>query len=288
MLGYEADPDSPALSPRDTSQIHPSESSQSSFMSLRNGRSAESSLLGTETSGLPQFRNDGNIPQLSSLATKLVAEPSRQLIQSTPAVGSGSLTRVGMESSHGGMEQEDQSMEDDSETSWVAEDDNEGDNEANRRRNPACGVSVERRLSPIFREENPTSRPTLTRKVDSRPSHFLPRGVAGTRLEHASHSSTSALVGPTVAEHVVEQIKNPAYSTLSNFSERTPASSIFSNRMTSSASIFSHKLYSTQPVTTSTPQSSPILGTDVSYLPLNSYVYSSSCARVLRREPACR
>lgn len=267
MLGYEGDPDSAASSPRDTPELSPSAFSQSSLTSIRNGRSAGSSFLDDDASRLPQFRNDGNIPQLSSAATKLIAEPSRQLVQSTTAVGLESRTRTGMASSAGEMEQKDTSMEDDSESSWVAEDDGGVDSEAHSRRNPACGVSVDQRLSPIFREETTISRPSLTEKVDSRPSHSLRREVGGTRLER---SSTSAHLRVTGSEHMVEQIKNPAYRTLSKVSERTPTpGSIFSNRMTSSASIFNHKLYSTQPATTSTPQSSPVLGTDVSYLALS-------------------
>lgn len=279
-MGYEGDPDSAASSPRDTPELSPSAFLQSSLTSIRNGRSAGSSFLDDDASHLPQFRNDGNIPQLSSSATKLIAEPSRQLVQSTTAVGGlESRTRTGMASSAGGMEQKDTSMEDDSESSWVAEDDGEVESKAHGRRNPACGVSVDRRLSPIFREETTISRPSLTEKVDSRPSHSLPREVGGTRLEH---SSTSAHLRVTGSEHVVEQIKNPAYRTLSKVSERTPTpGSIFSNRMTSSASIFSRKLYSTQPATTSTPQSSPVLGTDVSYLALSDIDAKQVCRLIV-------
>lgn len=278
-MGYEGDPDSAASSPRDTPELSPSVFSQSSLTSIRNGRSAGSSFLDDDASSLPQFRNDGNIPQLSSSAKRLIAEPSRQLIQSTAAVGVESRTRTGMASSAGGMEQKDTSMEDDSESSWVAEDDGGVDSEAHSRRNPACGVSVDRRLSPIFREETTISRPSLTEKVDSRPSHSLPREVEGTRLER---SSTSAHLRVTGSEHVVEQIKNPAYRTLSKVSERTSTpGSIFSNRMTSSASIFSRKLYSTQPATTSTPQSSPVLGTDVSYLALSGIDAEQVCRLIV-------
>ena len=229
--------------------VHPEDPagrSQSMLMSTRNGRSGGENLLGADRSNLSLFQNDGLIPQFATPATKLVAGPSRQLLECTSSVVSG--PRTGMEGD------EEDSRE--SEESWVAEDDSDVSN----RGNPACGVNVGRQLSPITREER---QPARLGNIDSRPSHSHPRG--GTRLAPVGSSlpSSSAIVEPV---HVVEQIRNPSYKVLSKTAEGTPSpGSIFNNRlMTSSTSVFSHKLFSTRPITTSTPQVSPLQDKDVS------------------------
>ena len=251
-LGYGEDPDGKPLTPGDRPMVHsedPVGQSKSTLTSTKNGRSGGENLLGADRSNLSLFQNDGLIPQFATPATKLVAGPSRQLLECSSSVVSG--PRTGME---GDIDQDDSR---ESEESWVAED----DSDMNNRGNPACGVNVGRQLSPIITREE--RQPTRLGNIDSRPSHSHPRG--GTRLAPAGSSlpSSSAIAEPV---HVVEQIRNPSHKVLSKAAEGTPSpGSIFSNRlMTSSTSVFSHKLFSTRPITTSTPQVSPLQDEDVS------------------------
>ena len=223
----------------------PAGQSQSTLVSTRNGRSRNENLLSADHSNVSLFQSDGTVPQFA--AAKLVAGPSRQLLECTTSVVSGS--QAGMEGGAGGMDRE-QNDSRESEESWVAED----DSDVSSRGNPACGVNVGRQLSPIMREERQSTR---LGNIDSRPSHSHSRG--GTRLAPAGLSlpSSSAIADPV---HVVEQLRNPTYKGLSKTAAGGPSSGyIFSNRaMTSSSSVFSHKLFSTQPITTSTPQVSPL------------------------------
>lgn len=235
-LGYGEDPSGKPLTPGGQSQ--------STLVSTRNGRSRSENLLGADHSNVSLFQSDGTVPQFA--AAKLVAGPSRRLLECTTSVVSGS--QAGMEGGAGGVDREQEDSRE-SEESWVAED----DSDMSSRVNPACGVNVGRQLSPILREERPSTR---LGNIDSRSSHSHPRG--GTRLAQAGLSlpSSSAIADPV---HIVEQIRNPTYKGLSKTAEGAPSpGSIFSNRTMTSSSVFSHKLFSTQPITTSTPQVSPL------------------------------
>lgn len=159
--------------------------------------------------------------------------PSRRLFQMTSSQGSTETIDA--------MEQGGLDSSQDSEGSWVAEDDTTGNVQSQE-----SGESSTSTLSRPMQLSTPLSRLPISGSLE----YEIGEGKLGIAPESTVVVSTSSSL-----VHTVERIANPALLNAKSLPVRT---SNFSNRKVTSSSNLDQRLHSAYPLITSTPQLSPV------------------------------